>query len=400
MLPTFWLSLEFDPSVRCSDMRIIDRYMLRQFVQTFLICFLSLVGLIIIFDLFTNLEEFVTCGRKAGGVMAFIAHYYMYQTIQIFDRTGGILALISAMFTVSWIQRHNEMTALMAAGVSRFRVLLPIIVAVGVVSLISAANRELLVSRYRHELSRGPKDPSGSKPQSIGSRYDGRTNVILGGECTYADQCRIKEPIFRMPTSLRDYGDELTADNAYYKPPEGGRPGGYRLEGVRRPKNLSTRPSLPRKGDPVLITPCDAPDWLEPDQCFVVSDVDFDQLTSGKSLTRLSSTAELIRGLRNPSLDYGATERVAIHARIVQPLLDMTLLFLGLPLIVTRESRNVFVAMGICMIVTTTFTLVVAGVQDLGSVSYWIFTNSSLAAWMPLMIFVPLAAWLVEGLWQ
>ena len=93
------------------------------------------------------------------------------------------------------------------------------------------------------------------------------------------------------------------------------------------------------------------------------SDVDFDQLTCGKSLTQLSSTAELIRGLRNQSLDYGAKERVAIHARIVQPLLDMTLLLLGLPLVVTRENRNIFVAMGICMVVTIAFTTVVMGMQ-------------------------------------
>ena len=79
--------------------------------------------------------------------------------------------------------------------------------------------------------------------------------------------------------------------------------------------------------------------------------------------------------------------------------LDMTLLLLGLPLVVTRENRNVFVAMGICMVVTTVFTLVVMGVQSLGEISYWIFT-SPLAAWAPLMIFVPLAAWMAEGLWQ
>ena len=58
--------------------------------------------------------------------------------------------------------------------------------------------------------------------------------------------------------------------------------------------------------------------------------------------------------------------RVTIHARIVQPLLDITLLFLGLPLIVTRESRNVFLAMGMCMAVTVAFTLVVFGLQCLG----------------------------------
>ena len=87
---------------------------------------------------------------------------------------------------------------------------------------------------------------------------------------------------------------------------------------------------------------------------------------------------------------------MAIHARIVQPLLDMTLLFLGLPLVVTRENRNVFVAMGICMVVTTAFSLVVAGVQSLGEVP--IGFSPPLAAWTPLIIFVPLAAWMVEGL--
>jgi len=95
-------------------MRIIDRYLLRQFVQTFLICFLSLIGLFVVFDLFTNLEEFLIAGRNAGGVFSFIAQYYTYKTILFFDRTGGLLALVSAMFTVAWIQRHNEMTALMA----------------------------------------------------------------------------------------------------------------------------------------------------------------------------------------------------------------------------------------------------------------------------------------------
>ncbi len=384
-------------------MRIIDRYLLRQFVQTFLICFLSFVGIVVVFDLFTNLDEFVEAGKLTGNVTRFIANFYMFQTIGLFDRVGGLLALVSAMFTVSWIQRNNEMTALMAAGISRVRVLLPIIVAVGVVSLILTANRELIMPRFRHELSLGSKDPGGRKPQGMGSRYDGRTNVLLGGKNSFADQQRIEEPRFRLPPPLSRYGFDLIADNAYYqaprKSPRGDRPGGYLFQGVHRPRNIAEQSSLSLDGQPVLLTPRDTP-WLKPDECFLVSAVDFDQLTCGKSLTQLSSTAELIRGLRNQSLDYGAKERVAIHARIVQPLLDMTLLLLGLPLVVTRENRNIFVAMGICMVVTTGFTAVVMGMQNLGENSYWIFTYAPLAAWAPLMIFVPLAVWMAEGLWQ
>lgn len=387
-------------------MHIIDRYLLRQFVQTFIICFLSLTGLIIVFDAFTNLEHFVHGGQKAGGVVPFMARYYFYHSFLFFDWMSGLLALVSAMFTVAWIQRHNEMTALMAAGVSRIRVMAPIIIAVAVVSLLSAANRELVIPRYRDEISRRPQDPLGDKPQGIRRCRDNQTDVELGGKCMYTGQKRIEEPSFRLdgaPLALQRYGKQVTADNAYYMPPQGNRPGGYWMKGVHEPKNLDTQTSWLLNGEAVLITPRDAPDWLKPGECFLRSNVDFDQLAEGggKSFKELASTPQLIAALRNPNLDYmdyGADVRVAIHSRIVKPLLDMTLLFLGLPLLVTRESRNVFLAMGMCMGVTVVFTVVVIALQQAGEASYLV--NPALAAWAPLIIFVPLAAGMAESLWK
>jgi lipopolysaccharide export system permease protein len=390
-------------------MCIIDRYLLRKFVQTFLICFLSLFGLFVLIEVSANLEKFVRSGKDAGGVLPYIAHWYAYKTISFFENFSGLLALVSAMFTVSWIQRNNEMTALMAAGIPRIRVLGPLIIAVAVVSLLSAANRETLIPRYRTELARTPQDPAGDKAQSLDSCYDGRTNILLGGKHTFAGQQRIENPVFSLaqaPPALRKYGTQVTADNAYYRPPKGDRPGGYLFEGVHEPKNLDSRPSLPLndrpdqpvllKDQPVLITPHDAP-WLKPGECFLVSDVNFDQLTAGSNVKQLSSTMQLIRGLHNPSLNYQSDVRVEIHARLIRPLLDMTLLFLGLPLIVTRENRNVFIAMGICIVVTVTFSVVVVAAQHLGGIS---FCTPALAAWAPLMIFVPIAVWLSESLWR
>ncbi|MEN6448978.1 MAG: LptF/LptG family permease [Thermoguttaceae bacterium] len=379
-------------------MSIIDRYLLRKFVQTFLICFSTLMGLYVVLDVTTNLEEFRNCGDKAGGLFLFILHFYACKAIGFFDNTSALLALVSAMFTVAWIQRHNEMTALMAAGVPRIRVLLPLIIAVAVVSLLASVNRETLMPRYRRELARRPQDPMGDQAQSLVQRCDFRTDVVLQGRHTFADKERIEAPEFRLPASLGQYGGALTAENAYWKPAAGARPSGYLFVGVREPKNLDTRPSLSLRDRPVLITPRDAPDWLRPNECFLASDVDFDQLTPGNNTRQFSSTAQLIRGLQNPSSNYGPEVRVAIHTRFVQPLLDLTLLMLGLPLVVGRESRNVFLAMGFCMVVTTAFTLVVIGAQYLGS-SSWILTPS-LAAWIPLMIFVPPAVWLAELLWK
>ena len=378
-------------------MRIIDRYMLQQFLKTFIVCYLSLTGLYIVFDAFTNLEEFIRCSEKAGGLFWLMTNFYGYKAILFFDRTAGLLILVSAMFTVSWIQRHNEMTALMAAGIPRVRVVAPLIIAAVCIALIAAANRELVISRYRQEMARTPNNLIGDKAQNLDARYDNRTDILMRGLRTFADHKRIEKPNFLLPRNLRQYGKQIAAENAFYRSPEGDRPGGYLFEGVSQPKDLATRPSLRLDGQPVVITPRDAPQWLKPDQCFIVSDITFEQLTGGRAFREYSSTAQLIRGLHNASLDFGADVRVAIHTRVVTPLLDITLLFLGLPLVVTKRNRNVFSAIALCAGVTTLFLLTIIGSQHLGAM---LVISPALGAWLPLILFVPIAVGLTSAMWE
>jgi lipopolysaccharide export system permease protein len=117
-------------------------------------------------------------------------------------------------------------------------------------------------------------------------------------------------------------------------------------------------------------------------------------LTGARAFRQFASTAQLISCVRNPSIDFGVGVRVAIHARVVQPVLDITLLFLGLPLVARRESRNVFMAIGLCLGVVTCFLLVVIGSQQI--LGDYLFP--ALAAWVPVMIFVPAAVALADGL--
>jgi len=379
-------------------MYIIDRYLLRQFLKTFIICFLSLMGLYVIIDCSTHVEDFLRCGEKMGGVLKFVGQYYSFKTFAVFDLINGILVLISAMFTVSWLQRHNEMTALMMAGVSRIRIVTPLIAAAAAISLLAMANREFIMPRFRDELARRPQDLIGDQEQSLDPRYDNQTDVLISGKCTYAENKRIELPDFRMlPPSLKLYGRQVQAENAYYQPPQGDRPGGYLFDKVGEPKHLDTRPSLFSAGRAVLITPHDRPDWLKPDQCFIASNLDFEQLTGGMGFKNFSSTTQLIAGLGNSSVGFGADVRVKIHARIVQPFLDITLLFLGLPLVVRRESHNVFLAIGMCMGITTIFLVTVISLQHLGASA---IIPSALAAWMPLFIFIPPAVSLSHSMWE
>lgn len=375
-------------------MRIIDRYLVRQFLQVFFICFISLTGLYIVFDAFTNLDSFMDSAEQQGGLLKVMGRFYAFRALSFFNLTSGVLALIAAMFTITLFQRHNEMTALMAAGVSRARVSLPVVVAALSVSLFAAALREAVLPLFVKELSQDPKDLTGEAVKPFSPRYDNATGVLIRGKNTVAKEMQIHLPNFLLPDDLARYGVNLEAEDAFYKWPKGDRPGGYLFNAVSRPAELLQKPSLRggESGQKVILTPPDC-DWLKPHQVFVVSNVSFEQLTGGAGWIQYSRVDTLIDALRNKSLDFGADVKVAVHARMVRPLLDMTLLFLGLPLVLSRDNRNIFLAVGLCLLVVSGFLICVYGAHFLGSSLY---ISPHLAAWFPLFIFVPLAGAMAE----
>jgi lipopolysaccharide export system permease protein len=368
-------------------MFILYRYLLRQFLQIFLICFCSMDGLYIVIDAFTNLEEFISYGERHGGVFAVIGKYYVYRSLSFFDATSGIVALIAAMFTLAMFQRFNELTALLAAGISQRRIIKPIVYAALVISLLAAASRELVIPRVRDKLALDSHDLGGERAKELRPKRDDSTDILLRGKQTVAKARQIIEPNFMLPQSLDAPYKQLQAADAYYLPADAKHPSGYLMTGLTQPKDLAKRPSLlDKNGKPLVLSPHDY-HWLKEDQCFVPSDITFEQLVGADDWLRYASFLELVAGLRNRSLALGADVAVAIHARPLQPLLDMTLLFLGLPLMLQR-GKNVFAAIGMCVGLVVAFLMLVMGAQYLGS-SYWI--SPSLAAWLPLMVFVPLA---------
>ena len=287
-------------------MRIIDRYLLRQFLSNFFICFLSLTGLYIVFDAFANMEEFLHYADKEGGLLRLLGTYYLYHSVAFFDRIAPLLTLVAAMFTITWIQRHNEMVALMSAGISRVRVAAPVFWAAVAITLFSTVNRELVIPRIGDELARRPQDLVGDKPNDVHFCYDNQTNIWLRGESAYRDHLRITKPDFLLPPTLDAYDKVVTGETAFFKPADGRHPDGYLLHGVSRPKDLAHKASLPPGGRPLIFTPRDNPDWLKPDECFVASEITFDQLCGRDCWLEFASTAQLIAGLRSRANEFGA----------------------------------------------------------------------------------------------
>jgi lipopolysaccharide export system permease protein len=93
--------------------------------------------------------------------------------------------------------------------------------------------------------------------------------------------------------------------------------------------------------------------------------------------------------VREPQTSFGRSDRLALHSRLIRPLLDYTLILLGLPLILSQIDRNVFLSAGLCLVVVAVFQISVTVSQSLGG--YRIVQPAALAAWLPLIIFGPLA---------
>jgi lipopolysaccharide export LptBFGC system permease protein LptF len=52
---------------------LIDRYIGRAMLHAFVIVFVSLAGLYVVFDAFTNMEEFITRSGGSGGMARLLA---------------------------------------------------------------------------------------------------------------------------------------------------------------------------------------------------------------------------------------------------------------------------------------------------------------------------------------
>jgi lipopolysaccharide export system permease protein len=377
-------------------MTVIDRYLVQVYAKALVVSFASLVGLFVVIDSMNNLDEFYNYGdKRILQAMKVMGEYYTPRTLQFFDRISGILAMLAASFVITSISRTNELTALMAAGIGPARVIKPLLGASLFVTLLAVANREVGLPKVRDSLSKNAQDWLGDTGRKCTPKYD-RSDILISGQATFANQRRVASPLFRLPPELSAWGRQIAAENAFYLPADESRPAGYLLRSVSQPANVGQLASQAVGEERVLFSPAENP-WLKPDECFVASTVTFEQLSIGSAWRQNLSSFELASGLRGRTIEPGADIHLTLHSRVVRPLLDMSLVLLGIPLVLRRETRNIFMAAVIGLGLVMLLWIVVLASDWLGR-SYLI--SATLAAWLPLLVFGPLAYTVARPLWD
>ena len=103
-------------------MKLLDRYVLRNFIEPFFLCFFGFISIWLVFDLRDNLGEFIEYHTS----VKLIVRFYLSQLPAIIVLSVPVGLLLALLFALSKMSRHNEIISMLTAGRSVFRVLVPL----------------------------------------------------------------------------------------------------------------------------------------------------------------------------------------------------------------------------------------------------------------------------------
>ncbi|MDO4559057.1 MAG: hypothetical protein Q4C47_08835, partial [Planctomycetia bacterium] len=139
---------------------------------------------------------------------------------------------------------------------------------------------------------------------------------------------------------------------------------------------------------PVVLTAADHPDLLAPGECFLVTNLLFEQAIDQRTWSSTTGTATLFHAIRAAPEDFGPTERTSFHVRMLRPLVDLLQILICLPLVIRRSDRGILRPALISL-------LFVGGCFGVCRLCQWagnsMWLTPELAAWLPIFLLAPLA---------
>ena len=128
-------------------MQILDKYIVKNFLIPFFYCLALFLFLYIIIDLFGHLDEIL----KHKVPILLLQEYYLSMTPFIIMHTAPVASLLSVIYVVSSMNKHDEITAMRASGINMLRILTPFIcVGLAISITIFAISEKLLPSSMKN----------------------------------------------------------------------------------------------------------------------------------------------------------------------------------------------------------------------------------------------------------
>lgn len=114
-------------------LKILDRYLIKQFLQTVIFGLLAFTLIFVVIDAMENLDDFIDQDVPALKIL----HYYFVFAPEMIKLMIPVAVLFSALFTAGKAANLSELTAIKASGVSLYRFMAPFLITTLFITLLS-----------------------------------------------------------------------------------------------------------------------------------------------------------------------------------------------------------------------------------------------------------------------
>jgi lipopolysaccharide export system permease protein len=114
-------------------MKILDRYLVKQFLQTLLFSIVAFTLIFVIINSMESLDDFID--ENVAGTL--IIQYYLVFIPEIIRLILPVSVLLACLFTSGKMSNQNELTAIKASGVSIYRYMAPFVITATIISVFT-----------------------------------------------------------------------------------------------------------------------------------------------------------------------------------------------------------------------------------------------------------------------
>lgn len=131
-------------------MKLLDRYIIRQMTMHFLLIITALTSLYLLVDAFERLDNF----QERGLPLSLAFRYFLMKIPVILDQISPVSLLLSGIITLGLLVNRRELQSLNAAGIAKFRVVIPFGIAALVCTTLGLAAGQWLLPPAGMEMNR------------------------------------------------------------------------------------------------------------------------------------------------------------------------------------------------------------------------------------------------------
>lgn len=361
-------------------MRRLDGYIIRSLLTNYLIGLGVMLSLYVALDLFVNMDEFTESQPEFLTLVRNIVDYYAPNLFRYFAQLSAVISAFACLATLARLRLQNETTAILASGVSLYRVAVPLTVFGVLTAGLMAVNAEVCLPAVAHKLARSHDDVVAGREIEVLFLTD-RSNALVSAASFRPDTQELHNLMVLYRNEQGAVTGTLEADHAVWEPGTPTTPGRWRLTRGRQYVRVRTPEAAvaPREQQEVTYPAYFETD-LSPEEIELRQDESWIRSLDLRRLRELEAR-------RVPEL---ATVIQTRHARLTAPLASIVMLLLGLPFFLDRSPANVLTDAGKCMIACGLFYIVSFVSQNIVP-----DLPSPFPAWFPILVFAPVAAMLL-----